>query len=98
VFVFVLRGNDRKVHERVHTDRKRYKCLKCGKSLKYKLSLNGHTNNHLGITEFECIDCGKQFGLFENLQPHIYLYMAIKHMETCFFAVFVIMIPEENKS
>jgi hypothetical protein len=57
-------------HERVHNGGKPYKCLKCGKGLKHKLSLDGHTKKSFRNHRIVCmyvassLICLRIFSLF----------------------------------
>ncbi|CAG0904622.1 unnamed protein product, partial [Cyprideis torosa] len=59
-----------RVHERVHTAEKPYKCRFCFKSFAQTSQLASHERIHSSDKPFECRFCEKQFKWIKNLRVH----------------------------
>ncbi|XP_073406373.1 uncharacterized protein [Dendrobates tinctorius] len=57
-------------HQIIHTEEKRFSCLKCGKYFKQKSNLFRHKRIHTGEKPFACSECGKCFTQKSNLNKH----------------------------
>ncbi|XP_053151186.1 zinc finger protein ZFP2-like isoform X2 [Hemicordylus capensis] len=57
-------------HQRMHTNKKKYECSECGKSLRCRADLINHQRIHTGEKPFQCIVCGKSFNQKANLTSH----------------------------
>ncbi|XP_053159870.1 zinc finger protein 485-like [Hemicordylus capensis] len=54
----------------MHTEKKSYKCLECGKSFRWQGSLIVHQRSHTGEKPYQCLECGKSFSENRKLTRH----------------------------
>ncbi|XP_044278617.1 zinc finger protein 2-like isoform X2 [Varanus komodoensis] len=59
-----------KAHAKIHTLKKPYKCLECGKSFSRNTHLTSHQRTHTGEKPYACLECGKSFSHKTNLTCH----------------------------
>ncbi|XP_056275232.1 zinc finger protein 235-like [Pseudoliparis swirei] len=59
-----------KIDSNTHTDKKKVKCVMCGKAFQYQSFLQRHLLIHTGEKLFTCDTCGKRFSRLSSLTDH----------------------------
>uniref|UniRef100_A0A8C0GW40 C2H2-type domain-containing protein n=1 Tax=Chelonoidis abingdonii TaxID=106734 RepID=A0A8C0GW40_CHEAB len=66
------------LHQKTHSDEKRYGCAECGKSYRQNSHLRRHQKSHTGEKPYVCADCGNSFGRNLTLIHHLVLHTGEK--------------------
>ena len=67
-----------KLHEKMHTPAKPFKCDSCGKTFGQSRHLKVHERTHTGVKAFTCDTCGRSFAHAHILKVHERIHTGVK--------------------